>query len=165
MANLSGSVSIDSIDLWDGFKTGIRFNKTELLKFAPRKTGIEYNWQGENGIEIDTSNPVFDAKTITLQCFTICDTRTEFLQMRDDLIAQLMLPGHRTLRLAAHGMDRFYNVDYKDCQTYAAVIPLQDDDGSLRNAHTFTLILVEPIPQLHNVSYRITDEAGNYLVT
>jgi hypothetical protein len=166
MADLTGSVTIDAIDLWTGFKTGIRMGKTELLKFASRKASIEYNWGGEDGIEVDSLTPKFDGKNITLQCFTICDTRTEFLTHRDNLIYQLMQPGLHTLRVRAQGMLRYYSVLYKSCETYAAVIPLTDDDnGNAVNAHTFNLILMEPVPQYNNVSSLITEENGRFIVT
>lgn len=162
--NLSGYWQVDSIDLWDGFKTGILKGTADFLKYAPAKEGIVYNWQGENGIDVDLTAPKFDARTISLQCITITNNRGEFHDNHDALITQLMAPGLHAFRVASHGLTRFYSVRFVRCDNYQPVKALRIN-ADVFNVHQFTLTLLEPMPEIGQSSNRIIDETGRFIVT
>lgn len=159
--NLSGYWFLDSLDLWDNFKTGIQKSSTDALKFPPKKESLEYNWMDQHGIDVDHSAPKFSARDITLNCFIDCDSTEEFNEMRDALIAQLMQPGLRTLKVAAHGVDKIYYLEYKSCSGFEAVKSLKTE--SVKNVHKFSLNMREPDPS-NSASARMVDESGRYII-
>lgn len=161
---LVGLWQLDSIDLYTGFKAAIEKGTADFLKYAAAKESITYSWDGENGVEVDTSGPKWDARTITLQCFIDTETRAEFLENHDALITQLMLPGLHTFRIASHGLDRGYHCKYLRTETYAAATPLTNDPNS-PSVYRFTLVLLEPRPTIGSNTSRIVTETGRFLIT
>lgn len=163
--SLSGYWLLDSIDLWDGFKTGIlKGGSTDLLQYAPKKDSIEHDWLDEHGIEVDLSAPKFDPRTLNITCIIITNTKNEFFDNYNALINQLMLPGLHALQIVAHGTDKNYYVYYKSCSAWSQVKSIKLDNN-IMIVHQFTLTLSEPQPEVGASTSRIIDEDGRYLVT
>lgn len=164
--NLTGFWSVEGLDLWDNFGAVIMKGTADFLKYAPAKPATQHDWDGESGVELDTSNPQFAPRTIVLQMGIHAANTLDCHTKRESLIAQLMTPGLHSFRIASHGLARFYAVSYRECSPFTAIKPLRLPSGDeLSNVHHFTLTLFEPKPTLQNASSFITDEAGRFIVS
>jgi hypothetical protein len=155
---------LDGIDLWTGFKTAIANKSTnQFLKYAPKKSTIEYEWTDVSGTSVDTTTPLYAARTIVLECAIFCDTTAEFFDNYTALINQLMLPGLHNIKIVNHE-NRIYSVEYKETGSYVSEKGLKID-GTSYNIHRFTITVREPEPNPGSTTSRIIDQDGRYIIT
>lgn len=163
MTSLSGLWLIDGIDLYDVFKLFIEEGSADFLKFAPKKSSIEHDWQDANGRDVDLSRIFFDQREGTLNMAIIATDKDDFFEKQQNFISQMIQPGLRRLTLASHG-ERSYYIYYKECSKYTAVKPLNGENEGLY-AYRFSLQVVEPEPQVDASHVFLIDEEGHYIIT
>jgi hypothetical protein len=163
MTDLSGRWYIDGIDIFTTFGVFIEEGSADFLKYPPKKDGIEHDWKDANGREVDLSRFFFDQREGVLNMAIICTNATDFWTKHDQFISQMIQPALRRLSLASHG-DRSYYVYYKECNNYSAIKPLTGDDAGLF-AHRFSMVVVEPEPQVDASHQYLVDEEGHFIIT
>lgn len=163
MTDLSGRWFIDGIDLYTAFGIFIEEGSADLLKYAPKKESIEHDWKDANGREVDLSRIFFDQREVVLNMAIICTSAEDFWTKYQQFISQMIQPGLRRLTLASHG-ERSYYVYYKECNNYRAVKALTGEDSGMF-AHRFSLVIVEPEPQVDASHQFLVDEEGHYIIT
>lgn len=163
MLGPSGLWLLDGIDIWDAFAIGIESGLAQFLPLPERKESITHDWPDQNGLDIDVSKHYYKERTVTLTCWLICE-ESEFWAKRNAFIAQLSKPGQRRLTVSAHG-GRSYFIIYKNTSGYTQV-----KTHGLKNiptnmvVHQFSIILIEPMPQLEVADIFIAGDNGDFLV-
>lgn len=163
MTNLSGRWFIDGVDLYDIFNLFIEEGSADFLRFPPKKASIEHDWQDANGREIDLSRFFFDQREGVLNMAIIATNSDDFFLKQEQLISHLVQPGLRRLVLSSHG-ERSYYVYYKECNNYKAEKALTGEDDGLF-AYRFSMVLVEPEPQIDASHTFLITEEGHYIIT
>lgn len=152
---------IDSMDLWVHFKVGVESGSDDFLKMPKRKESITRNWQDENGIEVDTSRPFFEAKEIELKCHIIADNEQDFWENYYRFLNILKKPGYR--RISVIELQRNFYVIYKDCTVYKRFTRLLSIN---KVACKFVLKLQEGlIATGMELDTYIVDEQNRFIVT
>lgn len=162
MTDLSNRWFLDGIDLFTAFGVFIEEGSTDFLRYPPKKQSIEHDWQDSNGREVDLSRVFFDQREIVLDMAIVCTDATDFFEKQKLLISNFTQPGIRRLTIASH-QERSYYVYYKECNNYKAVKALTGVDAGLF-AHRFSMVIVEPEPQIDNSHIFIIDHDGNFLI-
>lgn len=162
MQNLSGYWFIDGIDFYDIFSVFIEEGSTDFLRFPPKKAGIEHDWQDANGRDVDLSRFFFDQREGVLNMAIIATDSADFFTKQEALIAQFTQPGLRRLSFRSHG-ERSYYVYYKECNNYKAIKALTGEDSGLF-VYRFSMVVVEPEPQVDASHLFIVDHDGNFLI-
>lgn len=163
MKDLSGKWFIDGLDLYATFGLFIEEGSSDLLRFPSKKSSIEHDWMDANGRQVDLSRIFFDQREVILNMAIICTGKEDFFTKQQSFIAQMTQPGTRRLTLDSHG-ERSYYVYYKECNNYKPVLPLTGEDTGLF-AYRFSIVLVEPEPQIDASNVFIVTEDGRFLIT
>ena len=164
MVDVSGYYFIDGIDLWTAFNLFIEKGSADLLQYAPKKDSITHDWQDSNGIDVDLSRIFLKERQIILNCAIITESESDFMAKHDSFLATMLQPGTRRLTVTAHG-ERSYNVFYKECNGYTQVSSLKGMEDEHLVAMRFSLVLIEPEPEVDSSLVFIVDEDGRFLVT
>lgn len=161
--NLSGRWYIDGVDLYTTFGMFIEEGSAVFLRYPPKKTSIEHDWQDSNGREVDLSQVFFDQREGTIQVGILGTNRDDYFNKHDQFISHLTQPGLRRLTLSSHG-ERSYFVYYKECNNYTQVKALT---GALEGKYAmrFSIVLVEPEPVVDSSHVFLVDEDGRFLIT
>lgn len=162
--DLSGKWYLDGIDLWLNFGLIIEKGSADLLALPPKKESITHDWKDANGIDVDLTNFFFAEREIPLQCGILAASEEQYWQKKEAFFSQITQPGLHRLEIKAHG-ERSYYIFYKETNNYSQVTTLRNLPDDRKIAHKFTVVVVEPEPQLFNDSVFIIDEDGRYLVT
>lgn len=168
MVDVTGLSWIDGIDLWTAFSMFFEKASTDLLKYAPKKDSITHDWMDSNGIDVDLSRYFFKERTITINCAIIADNEADFWNKHDSFIATLTQPGTRRLELKSHN-NRSYFIFYKECNNYTQVLSVKGNDETLfgpnKVAAKFSIVVIEPNPQIDSNNVYIITEDGHFLIT
>ena len=163
MTNLSGRWYIDGIDLYTTFSMFIEEGSADFLRYPPKKSSIEHDWQDSHGREVDLSQVFFDQREGTLSLAIIATNRDDFFDKHEKFISHLTQPELRRLTLTSHG-ERSYYVYYKECNNYKPEKALTGEMTGLF-AYRFSVVLVEPEPVVDNSHVFLVDEEGRFLIT
>lgn len=161
--DLSGFYYIDGKDLWTAYNVFVESGSDDFLQYPGKKESITHDWMDSNGVDVDLSRYFLEPRDITLRCAIIVDTPDQFWQKYTGFIADLTQPGTRRIEVAEFG-SRSFNVHYKQCSDFTRFTRLKDEE-TIKVACKFTMVLVEPVPQLDNGNVFIVDEDGRFLVT
>jgi len=154
-------------DIWLNYNLAIKKGTADFLQYAPSKDVITNDWPDQHGLDIDTTSKHFKERTITLQMWGITETEDEFWLKHDAFITELMKPGTSRITITAF-QSRSYFVIFKSCSNYEQV-----PKNTLRNipehliVHQFSLVLLEPQPQLGdgaNLDTFIAADNGEFLI-
>lgn len=165
MTGPSGWWYLDGIDLWTAFAIAIKEGTALFLQTPERKESISHDWPDQNGLDIDTSKIFFKERTITLQCWLLAQTETEYWQKKNAFLSQIKKPGQRRLSFTSH-QGRSYFVVYQSTSGYRQI-----KGRTLKNipdnmvVHEFNLTVLEPSPQLESGDTFIVDEDGRFIIT
>lgn len=163
MTDLSGNWYIDGVDLFTVFNLFIEDGSADFLKFPPKKQSIEHDWQDANGRDVDLSRVFFDQREGVLNMAIIATDKEDFFTKQQLFISQMMQPGLRRLTLSSHG-ERSYYIYYQECNNYRPVKPLKGPDTGLY-AYRFSMVVVEPEPQIDASHQFLVDEEGHFIIT
>ncbi len=163
-ADASGYWFLDGIDLWTSFGMLIEEGSANLLRYPPKKESITHDWMDADGIEVDLSRVFFGPREIPLVMGIIASSEEDFWLKHNAFISQLTQPGIRRLTISAHG-ERSYYIYYKECNNYNPVKALQGKEGARFVGAKFTVVIVEPKPDIDNTHVFIVDEDGRFLIT
>ena len=163
MIDLGGKWFIDGIDLYTAFNVFIEEGSADFLKFPPKKQSIEHDWMDANGRDVDLSRIFFDQREGVLDMAIIATDSEDFFLKQGLLISQMIQPGTRRLTLSSHG-ERSYYIYYKECNNYRPVKPLTGADTGLF-AYRFSMVVVEPEPQVDASHQFLVDEEGHFIIT
>ena len=168
MADVSGYAWIDGIDLWTAFGLFIEKGSADFLRHPPKKDSITHDWMDSHGIDVDLSRYFFKERQGALNMGMIADSEEQFWEKHQSFIATLTQPGTRRLTLKAHG-ERSYFVFYKECNNWTQVKPLKGVDeqifGPNKVGAKFSLVVIEPNPQIDASLVYLVDEEGRFIVT
>lgn len=162
MENLAGRWFIDGIDLFGTFGLFIEEGSADFLKFPPKKSSIEHDWQDSDGRDVDLSRIFFDQREGTLNIAIISTDMADFFDKQMAFIAQMKQPGTRRFTLKSHG-ERSYYIYYKECNNFKPVKALTGEDTGYF-AHRFSMVVVEPEPVIDAQHLFIIDHDDNYLI-
>lgn len=163
MTDLSGRWFLDGVDLFAIFNVFIEEGSADFLKFPPKKSSIEHDWQDANGRSVDLSRIFFDQREGTLNMAIIATDSEDFFTKQQLLLSQLLQPGTHRLTMASHG-ERSYYIYYKECSNYKTVKALNGEDTGYF-AYRFSLQVVEPEPVVDASHQFLVDGEGNYIIT
>lgn len=164
MTDATGYFFLDGIDMWATFGVFIEEGSSDFLRYAPKKESIQHDWQDANGIEVDLSRIFFGPRDVILNCAIIVNTEEEFWEKHGFLISQLIQPELHRLSFKSHG-ERSYYVYYKECNNYKSVVPIKGDGLAGIKAYKFSLVLVEPEPQVDSSHVFLVTEDNVFLIT
>ena len=95
---MTGEVTIDSIDVWTTFGAFLlKGSYDALLKPAKRKDSLKSNWPEQNGIDIDLSDPHYEAKEAELLFMISASGESEWWTRYDAFFALIMSAGERSI--------------------------------------------------------------------
>jgi len=150
------------------YNLAIQKGTADFLQYAPSKEAITNDWPDQHGVDIDTTKKFFKERTITLRIWGITETEDEFWLKHNAFIVELMKPGTSRVTITGH-QSRSYFCLFKSCSSYEQIAT-----KTLRNIpehliiHQFTLVLLEPQPQLGdgaNLDTFIAGDNGDFLIT
>lgn len=162
MLGPSGWWYLDGMDIWNTFNIAINEGLANFIPLTRRKESITNNWPDQNGIDVDVSKHFFSERTVTLTCLVLTETENEFWQKRDAFIQQLAKPGLRRLTVTAH-QSRSYFVIFQEVSNYQQVKTLKNIPDNMI-AHTFTITLLEPQPQVDAGDVFLAGDNGEFLI-
>lgn len=161
--DLSGYYYIDGKDLWTAYSVFVESGSDDFLKYPAKKESITHDWMDSNGIDVDLSRPFLDARTIALRMAIVVTTTTEFWQKYQGFLKDLMQPGTRRFSIGEFG-PRSFNLHYKECNSFDRFTRVKDGTTD-KIAMKFTMVFVEPTPDINNGDVFIWDEDGRLLIT
>lgn len=168
MADVSGWTWIDGIDIWTVFGMFIEKGSADFLRHPPKKESITHDWQDAHGIDVDLSRFFFQERQGALNFAIIADSEADFWEKHNSFIATFTQPGTHRLELKAHN-NRSYYIFYKECNNYTQVQALKGIDETLfgpnKVSAKFSIVVVEPEPQINPSNVYIVDENGRFLIT
>lgn len=161
--DLSGYNYIDGKDIGTAYNIFVESGSDDFLKYPGKKESITHDWMDSNGIDVDLSRYFLEPRDITLRCAIVVDSPDHFWQKYNGFIADLTQPGTRRWEVTEFGNRSFY-VHYKSCGDFTKFTRLKDGVAT-KVACKFTLVLVEPVPELDAGNIFIVDEDNRFLVT
>ncbi|MFN3341905.1 MAG: hypothetical protein ACK40M_04365 [Flavobacteriales bacterium] len=161
---MEGLWFIDGIDLYLNFGIVIETGSADFLKPPPKKESIEHDWRDSNGREVDLERFFFDQREGALNMALIGTSEEDFREKLDNFIGHLTKPGLRRFSLKAHG-DRSYYIYYKQTSNFTALKPLRGSDLDGKVVYKFSILVVEPEPQLNPADTFLVDEEGRFIIT
>jgi hypothetical protein len=163
--NPAGAYQINGKDFWTVFSLIVEKGKDDFLKPSSRKESITRDWSDSNGLDMDLSNKVFNARDISLRCAILADSEDDFWQKLNAFKAEFMLPGFTRLQVRELGFRSYYCV-YKDHTSFDSFTRIKiDETNELKVACKFTINFTELEPTLENHDIFIVDELGRFLIT
>lgn len=162
--NVTGYFFLDGIDIYTTFGVVIEEGSADFLRYPPKKNSIEHDWQDANGRDVDLSRIFFDQREGVLNCAIFATSEEDFWTKHEQFISQWMQPGLRRLIFKSHG-ERSYYVYYKETNNYSQIKALKGEDGERLVAGRFSLVIVEPEPQVDASHIFLVDGEGNFIVT
>ena len=163
MSILSGKWFIDGIDIYDIFNVFLEEGSADFLRFPPRKNSLEHDWLDAHGRDVDTSRVFLDQREGVLNLAIIATDQDDFFSKQEQFISHLIQPGKRRLVLYSHG-ERSYYILYKECNNYKPVKPLTGELAGLF-AYRFSMVVVEPEPQIDASHTFLVGDSGAYIIT
>jgi len=164
MRDVSGYFFIDGIDLFTTFGMIIEEGSADFLKYPPKKAGIEHDWMDANGREVDLSRIFFDQREGVLNMAIFATTEDEFWTRHNQFISQMIQPGTHRLTLKSHG-ERSYYIYYKECNNYKKGKPLTGNGEANLVAYRFSIVVVEPEPQVDSSHVFLVAEDNVFIIT
>lgn len=164
MTDVSGYFFLDGIDMWTTFGVFIEEGSSDFLRYAPKKASIEHDWQDSNGVEVDLSRIFLGPRDIVLNCAIITTNESSFWEKHTNLISQLIQPELHRLSFKSHG-ERSYYVYYKECNNYKAAVALNGKGDEGLKAYRFSLVIVEPEPQVDASHVFLVTEDNVFIIT
>jgi hypothetical protein len=164
MVDVSGRYFLDGNDLWLTFGVFIEEGSADFLRHPPKKTSIEHDWQDSNGVEVDLSRVFFDKREGVLNLAIITNSEADFWTKHENFISQWAQPGLHRLSFKSHG-ERSYYVYYKECNNYKSAKALTGDGNSGLIAYRFSMVIVEPEPQIDASHVFLITEDEYFLIT
>ena len=159
----SGYYQIDGADIWNAFNLVVESGSDDFLKFAQKKESITHDWKDTNGIDVDLSNPLLNAREIQLRCAIIAASTAEFWTKYNSLISAMMQPGTRRIQVLEFG-ERSFFCHYKECISFDRFTRVKEGVAT-KVACKFTIVFRELNPQLDASDVFIVDEDGRFLIT
>jgi hypothetical protein len=153
---------IDGIDIWLNFAVAISNGLAKFLPLTRRKDSISHDWPAQHGLDVDVSKHFFSERTVTMNCFLITETESEFWTKRNAFIQQLAKPGFRRLTVTAHG-GRSYFVIFQEVSEYVQRKNLKNIPAN-KVVHEFSITVMEPSPQLDYTDTFIASDNGEFLI-
>lgn len=161
MAYPIGQYFIDGKDLFLVFGIVVESGSDDLLKFPERKDSESYDWQDENGIDIDLSRVFFGSREINLQCSMHAKDEADFWNKRQAFMATLAQPELR--RLEVTELSSSFYVYYKSCPTFTRFTRIKRSSAAGVSKFSITFIEKSPTIDSSNV-YMITDD-NRFMIT
>ncbi len=155
-----GMYFIDGIDLWQTFGIGVEDGSDDLLKIPEAKDRTSHDWLDESGIDIDLSRTFLKPREVSLKCFIISNSESDFWTKFNQFIQLLIKPELRRLSITEH--DKNYYVYYQDNNIYERFTRIKN---SSKIACKFTLTLVEKNPAFSNGQTFLVDEDNRFIIT
>lgn len=161
MAYPVGQYFIDGKDLFLVFGIVVESGSDDLLKYPERKDSESYDWQDENGVDIDLSRVFFGSREINLQCSLHAQNESDFWEKYHSFLATLAQPELR--RLEVTELSSSFYVYYKNCSSFTRFTRIKR--GIAAGVSKFTLTLIEKAPTIDSSNvYMITDD-NRFMIT
>lgn len=149
---------VNGITLEDTFNTVVPNSVKLFMALPDRKTSVSNDWEDENGLDIDLTNPTFEARTFQFQCVTRGATMEELKANYFALFTLLKISGQYTW------YNDFVNMTiyvYFQKQTSMDNV-YKDGNGGLAINHTLQFGETDPTLNLPNVY--LVDDQNRFLV-
>jgi len=138
-----GSILIDGHDGWQDFGIVVLKNGwNDWLLFPEMKSPFSYNWEDEDGIEVDLSNVFVKEKNVSLQVLFIADSQKKFWENYRKLQDALIAPGIRTIYINEIG--RLFEVYYNKCSEISKFTRLKNTN-KIAVGMTIDFVMPNPI--------------------
>lgn len=155
---MQGSYILNGKDLFTIFGLVISGGSDTFLGFPKRKESLVHSWPEEQGIDIDLSEPNFEAREFKLICNLISAGRTEFWTKYNGLFTELSTQG--THNLYIKDLDRTFLIYYKSQENIGKITQLDKD----RVAIKFDLVFGETNPEDNIEVVYLVDETDRFLI-
>lgn len=140
------------------FGTLISGGSGSLLIYPKRKDSLSTDWPEEEGIDIDLSDPTFEAREFTLNMTLLADSLADFKSKYNGLFTELS--GQDTHELYIGDHDTTYIVYYKSQANFKKLV------NSFNNGKvgvTFDLVFGETNPDDNIPAVYLVDDQDRYL--
>ncbi len=152
------SYTLNGKDLETLFGVTVTDGSDTFLAFPKRKKSLSHNYQDKNGIDIDLSEPYFEARPFKLSCALVADSRVLFWEKYNGLFTELSLPG--ILDLYISDLDKTFNIYYEDQQNVGKITALDGGEVCVK----FDLLFSETDPADNMTAVYLVDEQDRFLI-
>lgn len=137
-AMINGNYVIDGVDIWSTYGAVIlKDSYNSLLAYPDRKDPDSNDWFEEDGLEVDLSNPKFEAKTVSLSVGIYADSKVNLLNKRSGLFALLSGQGYRSLYIKS--LDKTWQLRYTGASSPSASRLVNGNQFHLEQELTFSM--------------------------
>jgi hypothetical protein len=117
---MTGEVFIDNNDIWTAYGMILLAGSyNDLLKPSKRKASLSNNWQDENGLEIDLTDPKYEAKTVGLSFILSADSEAEWWNRYNVFFALIKGSGEHSLYIKE--LSQIYQVYYIEVTSFEQI--------------------------------------------
>lgn len=152
------SYILNGKDLYTTFGMIISGGSDTFLAFPKRKESLTHSWPEEQGVDIDLSEPNFEAREFKLSCALVCAGRTEFWLKYNGLFTELGNQGIHQLYIK--DLDKTFLIYYKSQENIGKLTQLDRN----RVAIKFDLIFGETNPADNIEVVYLVDDEDRFLI-
>lgn len=156
---------INNIDLQTVFGVSLRPGGSEsFLQLPKRKSSLEHNWPERDGIDIDLTEPTFEARDFRLKCLlmasgaTLTEARDNFWLLYNGLFTELSQPGHLDLFLGDY--NKTFTLYYQGQDSLDKLTKVTSKKVCL----SFDLLFSEADPSDNIEAVYLVDEQDRYII-
>lgn len=155
-----GEYSINGNDIHTAYGLTVTEGVGTLLDMPDRKPSYQHDWEDENGIEVDLSTPLFQARQITLNVVLSANGYADFWAKYKALFEVLSSPG--LLELYCADLGSTFNLYYTSSTNFNRHTRLRNSNKVIMS---FTLVFIEPNPIAGGHDVNVWSQDGTNIIT
>lgn len=152
------SYKLNTKDLYTVYGIIVNPGNDDFLKLPKRKGSIENNWQDENGLDIDLSQPRFEAREFVLKCTLEAVSRADFWSKYNGFFTELSGVGVHLLYVP--DLDKTFTLFYKEQNNFKKLTALDNNAVYIQ----FDIVFGETNPTLNITPEYLVDSDDNFLI-
>src|ERR1035437_8452547 len=121
---MTGEVIIDTIDIWTTYGAFmLKGSYDSFMKPAKRKVSLSNNWPEQNGLDIDLTDPKYEAKEVEPSFILSASSETEWWTRYNAFFALLKLAGERSFYVRE--LNKTFLIYYIETPTYVQLTKIK----------------------------------------
>lgn len=156
---MTGLYSINGNDIYTAYGLVITSGVGSLLDMPDRKSPYSHDWQDENGVEVDLSRPLFQARQVTFNVVLEGNGYADFWAKYKALFELLSSPG--LLELYCADLGSTFHIYYTSSSNFQRHTRLRSGQVIM----SFTLVFTEPVPIAGGGDVYVWSQDGENIIT